>query len=62
VYFAEHPPAVEIRGGLAFIRPDGAHCEIALTPHTLRLFVVRANRELAAWNATNNIVEMRARG
>jgi hypothetical protein len=56
VYFAEQPPAVEIRGGLAFIRPDGTHCEIALTPHTLGQFIAKANRALDQFHDFRGVV------
>lgn len=46
-YFAKEAPTIEIRGGLAFILPEGAHCEIAVTPHILGLFIAKANRALA---------------
>lgn len=49
-YFAKEPPDLEIRGGLVFLKPKGTeHCEIAITPATLDLFVVRAKVMLAKW-------------
>jgi hypothetical protein len=53
---------VELRGGLVFIVPKNGHCEIALSPATLRNFVVRANEALAKWNldGLDRVVELRA--
>jgi hypothetical protein len=48
-YFAKEPPEVELRGGLAFIRPAGAHCEIAITPNGLAEFIASAKIALAEW-------------
>ena len=45
-YFAKRAPTVEIRDGLVFIRPHGAHCEIAVSPAVLSRFVARANKAL----------------
>lgn len=45
-YFAKEPPDIEVRGGLVFIRPEGGHCEVAVTPHTLAAFIAAANRAL----------------
>jgi hypothetical protein len=62
-YFAKEAPDVELRGGLVFIVPKNGHCEIALSPATLRRFVVCANEALAKWNldGLDRVVEMRAR-
>jgi hypothetical protein len=61
-YFAKEAPDVELRGGLVFIVPKNGHCEIALSPATLRNFVVRANEALAKWNldGLDRVVELRA--
>ena len=48
-YFARECPRVEIKAGLVFIRPEGARCEIAMSPATLREFVVHANAVLGDW-------------
>jgi hypothetical protein len=48
-YFAKEAPEVELRGGLAFIRPAGAHCEIAITPNGLAEFIASAKIALAEW-------------
>ena len=49
-YFAKEPPELELRGGLVFVMPVGAHCEIAITPHNLGKFVANANRVLDAFH------------
>jgi hypothetical protein len=48
-YFAKDAPDVELRGDLIFIVPREGHCEIALTPATLRRFVLCATEALAKW-------------
>ena len=48
-YFARRAPDVEIRGELLFIIPEGAPCEIAVTPHTLKVFAAKAEDALAKW-------------
>jgi len=58
-YFAKQPPEIEVRGGLIFIRPEGSHCEVAVTPHTLHLFVARAQRALHDFHE-ENVVGLRA--
>jgi hypothetical protein len=59
-YFAKEPPAVELRGGLVFIRPAGATCEVAVSPHNARLFAVRLTRLLDQFDRQNTVVPMRA--
>lgn len=48
-YFAKEPPEIEVRGGLVFVRPVGARCEIAMSPYTMEMFARRAREVLAQW-------------
>jgi len=48
-YFCKETPEIEIAGGLAYIRPIGSKCEIAITPNVLDLFAARAREALALW-------------
>ena len=48
-YFAQDPPQIEVRDGLVFIKPIGARCEIALTPHTMSEFIQLGSEALARW-------------
>lgn len=59
-YFAKDSPAIEIRGGLVFIKPEGGHCEVAVTPHVMRKFIVRARGLLDEFDAENKVARLRA--
>lgn len=50
-FFAKEAPDIDIRGGLCFIRPNGSHCEVAVTPYTARKFAVRLLAMLNQWEA-----------
>jgi hypothetical protein len=60
--FAREAPEIEIRGGMVFIQPLDGHSEIAVSPHTLALFVHRAQQVLAAIKSADVVEFPRASG